>query len=96
MPARLYNARHDPENAPVVMVFGGGPGTSGMLSPLLGQGCVWIRIMIPFFDLYLTDRATSVPMKMVQPSWNLPQYVMRIAYDEIVANSHAVLMDRRC
>ncbi|EIN09952.1 alpha/beta-hydrolase [Punctularia strigosozonata HHB-11173 SS5] len=34
----LFEAHHDPANAPVVLVFGGGPGTTGMISPFLGQG----------------------------------------------------------
>ncbi|EKM53883.1 uncharacterized protein PHACADRAFT_209728 [Phanerochaete carnosa HHB-10118-sp] len=32
-----FEAQHDPENAPVILTVGGGPGTSGMANPLLGQ-----------------------------------------------------------
>ncbi|KAF9067255.1 Alpha/Beta hydrolase protein [Rhodocollybia butyracea] len=35
---RLFKARHDPKNAPVVMTLGGGPGASGMLFPFSGAG----------------------------------------------------------
>ncbi|KAF9006048.1 Alpha/Beta hydrolase protein [Cyathus striatus] len=32
-----FEAENDPENAPVILVTGGGPGTSGLMAPLLGQ-----------------------------------------------------------
>ncbi|KAE9401458.1 alpha/beta-hydrolase [Gymnopus androsaceus JB14] len=34
----LFKARHDPDNAPIVMTLGGGPGASGMLFPFSGAG----------------------------------------------------------
>ncbi|KAF4563260.1 hypothetical protein EYR40_007023 [Pleurotus pulmonarius] len=34
----LFEARHDPENAPIVLSFGGGPGGSGQLFPFSGAG----------------------------------------------------------
>ncbi|KAI0056305.1 alpha/beta-hydrolase [Artomyces pyxidatus] len=33
----LFEAENDAANAPVVLTFGGGPGTSGMVNPVLGQ-----------------------------------------------------------
>ncbi|OSX67119.1 hypothetical protein POSPLADRAFT_1051273 [Postia placenta MAD-698-R-SB12] len=33
-----FHARKDPENAPVVLIFGGGPGSSGMFMPFSGAG----------------------------------------------------------
>ncbi|KAF7362266.1 Alpha/beta-hydrolase [Mycena venus] len=37
----LFKARHDPENAPLIVTFGGGPGASGLLFPFSGAGpCV--------------------------------------------------------
>jgi carboxypeptidase C (cathepsin A) len=36
--SRMFKARNNPEQAPIVLVFGGGPGSSGMSSPFLGQG----------------------------------------------------------
>ncbi|KAJ7496896.1 alpha/beta-hydrolase [Mycena latifolia] len=37
----LFKARHDPENAPLVVTFGGGPGASALLFPFSGAGpCV--------------------------------------------------------
>ncbi|KAJ6493016.1 alpha/beta-hydrolase [Mycena sanguinolenta] len=44
-PKRLFfwyfQAEHDAESAPIIMTIGGGPGTSGMMNPMLAQGpCV--------------------------------------------------------
>ncbi|GJE95373.1 carboxypeptidase [Phanerochaete sordida] len=33
----LFEAQRDAENAPVILTIGGGPGTSGMTNPLIGQ-----------------------------------------------------------
>ncbi|KAH8107624.1 alpha/beta-hydrolase, partial [Cristinia sonorae] len=33
----LFEAQRDSENAPVILTHGGGPGTSGLMNPLLGQ-----------------------------------------------------------
>ncbi|KAJ7626192.1 alpha/beta-hydrolase [Roridomyces roridus] len=33
-----FEAEHDPQNAPVILTIGGGPGTSGMLNPMFAQG----------------------------------------------------------
>jgi hypothetical protein len=35
---RLFEAKSKPEDAPVLLYFGGGPGTSGMTVPFSGQG----------------------------------------------------------
>ncbi|EKM53860.1 uncharacterized protein PHACADRAFT_184904 [Phanerochaete carnosa HHB-10118-sp] len=32
-----FEAQHGPENAPIILTIGGGPGTSGMINPLFGQ-----------------------------------------------------------
>ncbi|KAF9006047.1 Alpha/Beta hydrolase protein [Cyathus striatus] len=32
-----FEAEHNPKNAPVILVTGGGPGTSGLTGPLIGQ-----------------------------------------------------------
>jgi hypothetical protein len=42
--SRWFKARNAPEKAPVVIFFGGGPGTSGMMSPFNGIG--WVQ-MVP-------------------------------------------------
>ncbi|KAJ7156963.1 alpha/beta-hydrolase [Mycena crocata] len=34
----LFEAEEDAPNAPIILTFGGGPGTTGMLKPLVGQG----------------------------------------------------------
>ncbi|EJD46883.1 alpha/beta-hydrolase [Auricularia subglabra TFB-10046 SS5] len=37
----FFEAQNGPETAPVILTFGGGPGTSGMFNPLVGQShCV--------------------------------------------------------
>ncbi|KZO96870.1 alpha/beta-hydrolase [Calocera viscosa TUFC12733] len=37
----LFRAQNDPDNAPVILTIGGGPGTSGLTNPLFGQShCV--------------------------------------------------------
>ncbi|KAF7364772.1 SET domain-containing protein [Mycena venus] len=33
-----FEAEHDAEDAPIILTVGGGPGSSGMLNPLLAQG----------------------------------------------------------
>ncbi|KAJ7461971.1 alpha/beta-hydrolase [Mycena latifolia] len=33
-----FEAEHDAENAPVILTIGGGPGTTGMLNPMVAQG----------------------------------------------------------
>ncbi|KAJ7770967.1 alpha/beta-hydrolase [Mycena maculata] len=33
-----FEAEHDAENAPIVLSIGGGPGSSGMVNPMAGQG----------------------------------------------------------
>ncbi|KAF7362234.1 Alpha/beta-hydrolase [Mycena venus] len=40
----LFKARHDPENAPLIVTFGGGPGASGLLFPFSGAGPCVIQI----------------------------------------------------
>lgn len=40
--SRLFKARRDPDNAPIVMTLGGGPGASGMLFPFSGAGFILI------------------------------------------------------
>ncbi|KZT57241.1 alpha/beta-hydrolase [Calocera cornea HHB12733] len=37
----LFQAQKDPDNAPVILTIGGGPGSSGLMNPLFGQShCV--------------------------------------------------------
>lgn len=38
--SRFFRAREDPANAPIVLIFGGGPGSSGMFMPFNGAGYV--------------------------------------------------------
>ncbi|KAJ6593449.1 Alpha/Beta hydrolase protein [Mycena capillaripes] len=40
----LFKARHDPENAPLVVTFGGGPGASALLFPFSGAGPCVIQV----------------------------------------------------
>ncbi|KZV81658.1 alpha/beta-hydrolase [Exidia glandulosa HHB12029] len=39
----FFEAQVDPENAPVVLTIGGGPGSSGLLNPLFGQSHCTVR-----------------------------------------------------
>ncbi|EIN09953.1 alpha/beta-hydrolase [Punctularia strigosozonata HHB-11173 SS5] len=71
----LYEARNDPANAPVVLVFGGGPGTTGMMSPLLGEG--------PCLVTGGEDNSLEKPHLVAAPySWT--DYVNLIAIDHPV------------